>query len=58
MTINDIFQEYATEYIDRFGENIPSEHRKVINAIINCRSQYCGIMIYQCEKCGQNHIVY
>jgi hypothetical protein len=58
MTINEIFQEYASEYIERFGELIPFEHRKVIDAMINCRTEYCGTMIYQCEECGQNHIVY
>lgn len=58
MKINEIFQQYAHEYIERFGEAIPSEHRKVIDAIINCRTQYFGTMIYQCEDCGQNHIVY
>jgi hypothetical protein len=58
MTINDIFKTYAPEYINRFGELIPSEHLKVIHAIINCRTRHYGTMIYQCEKCGQNHIVY
>jgi hypothetical protein len=58
MTINEIFKEYATEYIERFGENIPTQHRKVINAIINCRTEYFGTMIYQCEECGQKHILY
>jgi hypothetical protein len=58
MTINEIFQEYAHEYIDTFAEAMPFEHRKVIDAIINCRTQYCGTMIYQCEACGQSHIVY
>ena len=58
MTINEIFQAYAQEYIETFGEAMPSEHRKVINAIINCRTEYCGTMIYQCEQCGQTHIVY
>ncbi len=58
MTINEIFQAYAQEYIETFGENIPSEHRKVIKAIINCRTECCGTMIYRCEKCGQHHIVY
>lgn len=58
MKMNEIFQEYAHEYIERFGETMPFEHRKVINAIINCRTQFCGTMIYQCEECGQNHIVY
>jgi hypothetical protein len=58
MTINEIFKTYAQEYIDRFDESMPSEHRKAINAIINCRTDHYGIMIYHCEQCGQNHIVY
>lgn len=58
MTINEIFKTYAPEYINRFGDSIPSEHRKVIHAIINCRSSHYGTIIYQCENCGQNHIVY
>lgn len=58
MTIKKIFQDYAPAYIDRFDNGIPSEHRKVIDAIISCRTQYCGTMIYQCEQCGQTHIVY
>ena len=53
MTMNEIFEEYAHEYIEHFGDLIPFEHRKVIDAIINCRTQYCGAMIYQCEACGQ-----
>jgi predicted nucleic acid-binding Zn ribbon protein len=57
-TINEIFQEYAPEYVERFGDLMPSEHRKTMNAIILCRTQRCGTMIYQCEECGQNHIVY
>jgi hypothetical protein len=57
-TINEIFQDYAPDYIARFGQAIPSQHRKVINAIIQCRTQHCGTMIYQCEQCGQNHILY
>jgi len=58
MTINEILKEYAPEYIERFGDLMPFEHRKVIDAIINCRTQYCGTMIWQCERCGQTHVVY
>jgi len=58
ITMNEIFQHYAPEYIERFGDLMPFEHRKVIDAIINCRTPYCGTMIYRCEKCGQTHIVY
>ncbi len=57
-TIKDIFTIYAPEYIHRFGEAIPFEHRKVINAIINCRTDHYGVSIYQCTQCGENHMVY
>jgi hypothetical protein len=58
ITINEIFKKYAYEYISFFGKSMPSEHLKVINAIINCRSGHYGYMIYKCEKCGEKHIVY
>lgn len=57
-TINDIFNAYAPEYIHRFGEAIPYQHRKVIDAIVNCRSGHYGASIYQCTQCGQSHVVY
>lgn len=58
MTIKEIFQAFGPEYIKRFGNAMPFEHCKVIDAIINCRTEYCGATIYKCEKCGQSHIVY
>jgi len=57
-TISEIFREYAPEYIGRFGQAMPFEHHKVIDAMINCRTPNCGTMIYQCEKCGENHIIH
>ncbi len=57
-TIKDIFQAFGPEYMTRFGDAMPGDHRKVINAIINCRTSQYGATIYTCEKCGQNHIIY
>ena len=57
-TIKDIFQAFGPEYMTRFGDAMPGDHRKVINAIINCRTSQYGASIYTCEKCGQNHIIY
>lgn len=57
-TIKEIFRTYGPEYVQRFGDDMPDEQRKVIDAIINCRTEYYGATIYKCEKCGQNHIVY
>jgi len=57
-TIKDIFRDYGNEYIQRFGDRMPADHRKVIDAIINCRSGHYGASIYQCTRCGKNHVVY
>jgi len=57
-TIKDIFSQYGREYIQRFGKRMPADHRKVIDAIINCRSGHYGASIYQCTQCGKNHVVY
>lgn len=57
-TIKEIFQAFGPEYMARFDSDMPGEHRKVINAIINCRTDHYGATIYTCEKCGQTHIVF
>ena len=54
-TINEIFRTYGTEYMRRFP-NMPANHRKVINAMIACRSGSLGQTVYRCEDCGQIHV--
>ena len=57
-TIKDIFTTFGPEYIQRFGDRMPADHRKVIDAIINCRTGHYGASIYQCTQCGKSHVVY
>ena len=56
--IKEIFQSYGPEYLDRYEATMPAEHRKVIDAIINCRTPAYGAALYECERCGEPHIVY
>jgi hypothetical protein len=57
-TINEIFQTFGPEYLQRYSHLMPKAHRKVIDAIIACRTEACGLALYECEKCGQVHRVY
>jgi hypothetical protein len=57
-TLKQIFSDYGPEYIERFGDRLPGEHRKVIDAIVHCRTQAYGATVWRCEDCGQNHLVY
>lgn len=51
--IQEIFRLYGPEYVKRYGNSIPSSHRKVIDAIVNCRSGALGMHKYECPACGR-----
>src|SRR3989304_3485510 len=57
-TINEIFRNFGPEYLQRYSQIMPQSHRKVIDAILSCRTEACGLALYQCEKCGELHRVY
>lgn len=57
-TIKEIFVTYAPEYLEKFGSTMPEQHKKVIEAIINCRTPACGTVIYECAECGKTHEVF
>ncbi len=56
--INEIFRTYGPEYLRRYGDSMPWEHKKVIDAIIHCRTEVNGSVVYTCESCDQVHRVH
>jgi len=54
--IQEIFRRYAPEYLDRFGNAMPKVHKKVIHAILECRSGSLGAHLYRCDSCGHVHL--
>lgn len=57
-TIKNIFKEYGGEYLLINDKRVPANHKKVIAAIINCRTDVYGITFYKCESCGKIHSSY
>jgi len=57
-TINEIFRAFGSEYIKSFGTSMPNNHKKVIAAIISCRTKACGMVVYKCTKCGTKHTTF
>lgn len=57
-TITDIFRAYGPEYLEHFDDAMPENHRKVINAIINCHTAHYGLSVYQCDDCQSQHWVF
>jgi len=42
-SIREIFSTFGPEYLQRYATQMPKTHRKVIDAIIACRTEACGI---------------
>ena len=55
--IQKIFSRFGPEYLQRYGHSVPGRHRKVIHAIIQCRSGKLGATLYRCQRCAQRHLV-
>lgn len=58
MTLTEIFRSYGPEYVERFGNDMPSHHRKTIQAMIQCRTATYGMTVYRCPDCGQVHSIF
>ena len=54
--LKGIFEDFGPEYIQTYP-NLPKSHQKVIQTIMDCRSGNLGKTIYQCQGCGQFHVV-
>ena len=54
--LQEIFQRYAPEYLERYRATMPAWHKKVIHAILHCRTGEFGANLYRCDACGQTHV--
>lgn len=46
----DIFREYGTAYLEKFGSRMLKTHKRAISDIIKCRTQAMGGELYQCPE--------
>lgn len=57
-TINEIFTTFGPEYLERYANTMPKTHLKAIDAMIACRTEACGVALYQCKSCARSHELY
>jgi len=55
--IADIFRTFAPDYVARYP-GLPPQHKKVIDAILACRTGELGSAVYACTECGTTHSVH
>ncbi len=53
--IQQLFRIHGAAYLDRYGDRMPANHKKVIHAIRNCGTGLFGQHSFSCGGCGQLH---
>jgi len=56
--LQELFCTHGPQYLERFGQAMPVAHKKVIDAIMRCRTAANGSTLYQCEACGEQHLIH
>jgi hypothetical protein len=54
-TVAEVLRRYGGEYLERFGDTMPAEQRKVLHALQACRTGALGTVFYACPSCGHTH---
>lgn len=54
-SIQQLFRDHGGAYLERFGDRMPANHKKVIHAIRNCGTGAFGQHSFSCDGCGKLH---
>ncbi len=46
MTVREVFLTHGKVYLQEFGQRMPAHHKKVIQAIIQCRTPALGTIVF------------
>ncbi len=55
--LQDLFTAHGPQYLRQFGEAMPAVHRKVMAALVHCRTPQAGSLLCGCPACGQAHVL-
>ncbi|MBF0453907.1 MAG: IS91 family transposase [Magnetococcales bacterium] len=47
----DVFRQFSTDYLDAHGASMLPSHKRVINDVIQCRTEALGGHLYGCDQC-------
>lgn len=56
-TVADVMRRYGPAYLERFDAAMPPEHKKVLKAMMACRTGQLGMVLYECTSCGHTHVM-
>ena len=54
--LQELFRAHGPAYLARYGDRMPGHQKKVLRALMACRSPSNGSTCYHCEACGEPHV--
>ena len=58
LEVADVFREHGPEYLERFGDALSPDQRRVLLDIARCRTAVLGGHVEACDACGHQRIAY
>ena len=55
--LQKLFTAHGPDYLQQFGEAMPATHKKVMAAMVACRTPQAGALLCGCAHCGQPHLL-
>ncbi len=56
--VADVLRRYGSEYLRKFGDKMPSSHRRAFTDILRCRTPAMGGHVFECDHCGRQQYSY
>lgn len=56
--VADVLRRYGQAYLDAHGAAVPRRHRRVVKALVACRTAQLGGHLYECDRCGHQRYAY
>ena len=58
LELADVFREYGSQFLDRYGSSLSIDQKRVFHAIVACRTPALGGHLYQCDHCAHELVLY
>jgi Putative transposase/Transposase zinc-binding domain len=55
--LQELFRVHGPAYLARYGDSMPGHQKKVLRALMACRTSANGSTCYHCPACGNPHVV-
>jgi hypothetical protein len=51
-SVSSVLQRYGGQYLERYGHTMTAQQKKVLRAVMACRTESLGTIRYRCGGCG------